>query len=167
MKKYFISALLLSGIMTGLPVVKVFSQQNGQTTKPDARISKISDGTAYKFKATNMYPMKGRGRSLTSDYIVVFTKDTLVGSLPYMGTATSVTYGASDGGVNLATGNFSFTESVNKKGNYIIKYKINGSNDITDVTFTIYKNGTTDVSFHFFQRDGISYRGNVTKIQKS
>ena len=165
MKNHFLSTALLLSLIVWLPA-QTFAQQTDQPAKQESEISKISLGAVYKFKATYMYPMKGKGRNLTSDYIVVFSKDTLNGGLPYVGTATSVPYGSSDGGVNLATNNFSYTESVNKKGNYIIKYKMTGSNDITDATFTIYKNGTTDVSFHFFQRDGISYRGNITKIEK-
>lgn len=164
--KTFIIAAWLTACFAAFASVKVFSQKAGKTPKSQVQISKVTEGAIYKFKATNMFPMKGSSSVLTTDYIVVFSKDTLAGNLPYMGVATSVTYGSRDGGVNLATGGFSITEPADKKGSYVVKYKLNGSNDITDVTFTIYKNGTADASFHFFQRDPVSYRGNVTKIEK-
>jgi hypothetical protein len=161
MKNYLLTVLFLIGMIAVMPF-QLFSQQN--TTAIKQSLFDLSNGTIYKFTATNVYPLRGRARNLTSDYVIIFSKDTLNGRLPYFGVATSVSYGSTDGGVNLGTNNFTYTQSKDQKSISSITYKLKGSNDVTNIIFRIYKDGTADVSFRFLQREGISYRGTVKKI---
>jgi hypothetical protein len=162
MKNYLLIVFFLIGISTAIPF-QSFAQQNTAALKTKQSFFDLSNGDVYKFTATYVYPMRGLSRNLTSNYDIIFSKDTLNGRLPYFGVATSVDYGSRDGGVNLETNNFTYTQTIDKKGVCIIKYKLKDSNDIIDITFSIYKEGRADVSFHFLQRDGISYRGKVEK----
>lgn len=158
--KFQLSAIaFMIGIIAVLPS-RAFSQH---IASPKSSFD-LSKGAVYNFRATYMYPMRGRSRNLVPDYSLIFSKDTLNGHLPYFGVATSVNYGAINGGVNLATGNFTYTRAINKKGTCIIRYTLKGSNDVTNITFNIYNDSTAEVSFRFLQRDGISYRGTIEAI---
>jgi hypothetical protein len=163
MKKKYGLLLLVSTILF-MTSGKVNAQGN-KTTKDTLKVVKLKDGGIYKFTATNMYPMKGRSRNLTPNYELVFSKDTLSGNLPYMGEAYMADYGSRDGGVNLQTSDFTYTESTAKKQTYLVKYKVRGQ-DVSDAIFIIYKDGTADLQMIFLKRQGISYRGNVTKVNK-
>ena len=138
--------------------------QSDKSTKAKAPVT-IKDGGVYKFTATYVYPLSGRSKYLTSPYDVTFSKDSLNGHLPYFGVASSVPYGSSDGGVTFQTSKITFEESIDKKGKYKVHYKIKESSDVLDATFIIYKDGTADLQLTFMQRQGISYRGNITKVQ--
>lgn len=161
--KYYLSVIAFVVGITAIAPFPSFAQQPLTSAKVKKSSFDLSNAV-YNFRATDMYPMRGGSRNLTPDYNLIFSKDTLNGRLPYIGVATAVNFGTTNGGVNLRTGNFTYTQSINKKGTCIIRYKLKGSNDVTNITFNIYKDSTADVSFRFLQRDGISYRGNIEVI---
>ena len=158
-----IKVMLLVIVVLGFSTAVVCAQNN----KSDAAKTPVSlkNGGVYKFSANYAYPLSGRSKYLNPTYDVVFSKDTLDGHLPYFGTATSVPYGSNDGGVNFQTSSFTFEESAGKKESYKIHYKIKEGNDVSDATFTIYKDGTADLLLTFLRRQSISYRGNVINMK--
>ena len=160
-------SILLSFVLVFFSIASftIYAQDNKEAkdqSKP-ATFS-LKDGNTYTFSANFMYPLRGRSRSLTPPYDLTFSKDTLAGSLPYVGEAYQASYGSRDGGVNLQTANFTYQETKNKKGNYVISYKVKGGQDVSDAVFTIYKDGTAELRMNFTQRQSISYRGNVTLV---
>jgi hypothetical protein len=162
MKKKYQLLLFVSIVLSMVSGIG-YAQEN-KTAKDIQQVVNLKDGGIYKFTAAIMYPMKGRSRNLNSGYELVFSKDTLYGSLPYVGEAYMVDYGSRDGGVNLQTSNFTYTESTAKKETYLVKYKIK-EQDVSDAIFIVYKDGTADLQLIFLKRQGISYRGNVTKMK--
>ncbi|KAA5534444.1 DUF4251 domain-containing protein [Taibaiella lutea] len=163
MKNYLLIIFFLTGIIAGIPI-QSFAQQSATALKTRQAFFDLSTGDVYKFTATYVYPMRGPSRNLTPDYTMIFSKDTLNGRLPYFGVATSVNYGSRDCGVNLETNSFTYTQTIDKKGTCVIKYQLKSSNDIMNITFSIYKEGKADLSVNFLQREGISYRGVIEKI---
>lgn len=152
--------IIYTSLALSLASFTVFAQEKSNTSA-DSKNADKNNGL-FVFEATNMYPMKGRGRVLDPGYTLTFSRDTLYAHLPYVGQATFVAYGTNDGGINLATADFNYKETASKKSRKV-EYKMNSAQDVTSVIVEIYDNGTANLNFIFAQRQPISFRGNVSR----
>lgn len=157
--------------------ISCFGTTQAQTSKADkkaaktAEIKNLIDKISYVFKANYVNPLRGNGKILTSDYDVTVTKDKLDVYLPYFGRAYAVPMGPEDGGVKLVTTHFDYKATQNKKGGWDILIKpkdkkLMGAKDIQQLLFTLSSDGFGTLQITSFNRDPISFNGNIEEIKK-
>jgi hypothetical protein len=167
-------ALLAAVLFIGINVA-------GAQTKPtkaekkaaeQAAIKAMIDAQNFVFKANYALPMRGGSRSLTSDYDLVVSKDTIVSFLPYFGRAyVAPTISPTDGGIKINTTKFSYSSTTKKSGNWLIIIKPKEKNmadwrDVQTFTLNISSNGYGSLQVISTNRDPISFNGYVEARKK-
>jgi hypothetical protein len=115
----------------------------------------------FIFVADRVNPLRGRSRQLTSEYDVRVKNDSLTSYLPYFGRAHSAPMDPSKGGIQFTSTDFSYNVSENKGWNVVIKP--NDNNDVQEMTFTIFGNGSATLNVSSLQRDPITFNGYVKR----
>ncbi|WP_431292990.1 DUF4251 domain-containing protein [Pedobacter sp. P26] len=155
-----------------------FAQTNKETTV------KIVADKNYTFVANSALPMSnndvnrvlammpgGQGGSsinLTgSQYDVKVTKDSIVAYLPYFGRSFSAPMDPTQGGIKFTSKKFSYTESKNKKGTYIIQID---TKDVTRenyrFTINISTNGYASLTASSMNKQPIIFNGYLDEPKK-
>lgn len=99
-----------------------------------------------------------------SNYSIDLEKGTLDMALPYFGRVFNPTYGnTSQNGYRFTSKDFTVNTSQNKKGNWIVKIKVNDQSAVDEIIMEIYKNGKAFTSIRSNDRQPISYDGYITK----
>jgi hypothetical protein len=113
----------------------------------------------FEIEISTMNPMRGRSRNVTG-FSVKVKGDTLVSYLPYFGVARSIPYGGGSG--------FDFEETIDSyttvtkdNGSMKVEIKIRHEGDHLTYNFDIFDNGTAYLSVISYNRDNISYTGNM------
>ena len=113
----------------------------------------------FEVEISMMNPMRGRSRHVDG-YSVQVKGDTLISYLPYFGVARSIPYGGGSG--------FNFEEeiesyeAVEKDNNSMeIEIKTRHEGDRLTYNFDIFDNGTAYLTITSYNRDNISYSGNI------
>ena len=127
----------------------------------DSDIREMVNNKDFVFVANRVNPLRGRSRQLTSEYDVRVKNDSLASYLPYFGRAHSAPMDPSKGGIQFTSTNFSYDMSQNNGWNVIIKP--NDYNDVQQLAFTIFENGTATLNVTSLQRDPISFYGYVKR----
>jgi hypothetical protein len=118
----------------------------------------------FTFKAQVALPMKGGFMQLTPGYYdVVITKDSIISFLPYFGRAYSPPVSPSDAGIKFVSTNFTYTATVNKKGNWQITIQPKDVTDIQQVNLNISSGGQAFLQVTSINRQAISFNGLIEK----
>ncbi|RFM26352.1 DUF4251 domain-containing protein [Deminuibacter soli] len=143
----------------------VVSAQNSQSKKEAriARVQQLVNNQRYVFKAQTMLPMSGRSRTLTSDYDLSITKDTLVSYLPYFGRAYSAGYNSSDNGIQFTSVNFTYTLTPKKKGGWDVTIIPKDYNAVQQMNLRISSDGYASLQVTSTSRQSISYNGYIAE----
>jgi Domain of unknown function (DUF4251) len=127
-----------------------------------AAIKGLVDVKSYDFHATTATAMDGMVKSLTSEYLVKITPDSIVGNLPYFGRASAPTM---DGdGINFTTKDFSYDSRPTKKGGWeiTVRPKDDSKRSVSQVYLSIRSNGLTTIRVMAPNKDPISFDGEIT-----
>jgi len=111
---------IFCAILIIFSVVNTTNAQNKSADKKAAKIAhvtKLLNEQSYIFKANFANPSRGGSRSLTSDYDLTVSKDTIVAYLPYFGRAYMADYNSNDGGIKFTVTNFTYKVTISKNGN--------------------------------------------------
>lgn len=110
-----ISALFL---LTFISINIAHAQSSGNDKKAARALAvkNMVEAQNYVFKANYVMPMRGVGRSLTSEYDLTVSKDTIAAFLPYFGRAYTAPYNPTEGGIKFTNTHFTYTSKVGKKG---------------------------------------------------
>jgi hypothetical protein len=131
-------------------------------TDRTAAIKGLVDTKSYDFHATTATSMDGMVKSLTSDYLVKMTPDSITGFLPYFGRASAPTM---DGdGINFSTKDYSYDSRPTKKGGWeiTIRPKDDGKRSVSQLYFSIMSNGLTTIRVMAPNKDPITFDGEIT-----
>ncbi len=128
-------------------------------------VKAIVESKIFVFDARSANPMKGSTRTLTSEYDVRITKDSIYSYLPYFGVAYSASYGGTDSPMIFDKPFETCNQEKTKKG-YLIKVVAKNGNDRVDFSFHISETGATTLSVSSTNRQSISYYGEIVKEKK-
>ena len=90
----------------------------------------------------------------------------MISNLPYYGRAYSASINPSENGLNFTSTNFDYTVTPRKKGGWEVLIKPKDANDVREMTFTIFENGTASLYVTSNNRESISFNGYITQSGK-
>ena len=153
-------------------VVGVSAQETEKKSKKELKAEKeakkieetkaLVESKMFVFDARTANPMKGSTKTLTSDYDVRITKDSIYSYLPYYGVAYTASYGGTDSPMIFDKPFDTINMEKTKKG-YTVEVDVKNGNDKLDFSFYISENGTTTLSVSSTNRQSITYYGDVVK----
>lgn len=148
---------------------------NAQSTRQDrktarlAEVKSIVEAQNYVFSANYVNPSRMAGRSLTSEYDLTITKDTIMAYLPYFGRAyVAPPYGSTEGGIKFTNTHFTYTAKAGKKGGWSVTIKptnknISDGRDVQSMNLSISADGYASLQVISSNRDPISFNGTIEK----
>ena len=88
-----------------------------QAPKGDKKnaVKSMVDSKDYVFKADYVIPMRGTSRSLTSDYDLAVSKDTVKAYLPFFGRAYTAPMDPTQGGIKFTSTDFDYQTKEKKE----------------------------------------------------
>ena len=117
------------------------------------------------FIAGQAMPQGGRSRILNTRYTVLCKKDTVISALPYFGRAYSAPIGETTSPLDFTSTDFTLTKSEDNKGRWNITIKPNDHRDVQSYTFTLFTNGSAQMSAQMNSRSTISFSGSVMPVK--
>jgi len=120
----------------------------------------------FVFTPQSASPMRGRTVHLNSYFDCRVSKDTLVSNLPYYGRSYSASINPSENGLNFTSNSFDYSVSPRKKGGWEVSIKPKDANDVREMNFTIFENGSATLYVSSNNRESISFNGSVSQNKK-
>jgi Domain of unknown function (DUF4251) len=130
-----------------------------QDKTPD-EIKKIVESQNYIFKAQMANPQTGSSRSLTPEYDLTITRDTIISDLPYFGRAYAAPVDPAEGGIKFTSTSFEYKPAKHDKG-WEIMIKPKDARDVQQLYLEIFNNGNTTLQIISTNRQGISFNGYI------
>lgn len=134
--------------------------QSEKKAQIERAVKEAIDSKTYKIDVNRMQPMRGGSRTLTTNYSLKISNDSVYSYLPYFGVAYNIPYGGGKGLV--------FSEPITeyktkelKKGRMQIDFKTRSEGDNYEYSLTIYPNGSTTIHVQTSNRQSISYTGDM------
>lgn len=128
-------------------------------------VQALLDTQNFVFEAQKTTPQGGRLIQLDyNTYFLKFNTENTTCDLPFFGRGYNVGYN-SDGGIKFE-GKPENIKIENKKKSTILKATVRGKNDVYDLFFTIFFNGTATLSVNSNNRAPINYDGLVSTPKK-
>src|SRR6218665_1175218 len=125
----------------------------------------LLDAQNFVFEAQKVTPQGGRLIQLDyNTYFLKFNTENTTCDLPFFGRGYNVAYNG-DGGIKFE-GKPENIKIENKKKSTVLKATVRGKNDIYDLFFTIFFNGTATLSVNSNNRAPINYDGLVSAHKK-
>lgn len=153
----------LGSLLLGVFLLGCASQRVVVSYSPE-EISSAVDDRSYQFLARFVQPASGRMRELTGVvHFLRVTEEKVSADLPYFGRAYSAPIGSA-GGIKFESTDFTYNETVNKRGAREITIKVRNSSVVRDLNLTIFPDGNADLRVTPENRRFISYRGEVTPM---
>ncbi len=152
--------------VTATVISNCSSTKNPSSYKGDLSSAEIKNRVATRhfiFVAESVNPLRGRFRNLTSRYDVKVSPDTLTSFLPYFGRAFSATIGSTEGGIKFTSTAFSYEVKPGKKDQWDLVIKPKDQQDVQQLNFTVFGNGSASLTVTSTSRDPISFGGHLEK----
>ncbi len=142
--------------------------QGVERNKEDDKAGSINNLISAKnfvFKAQFALPMGGRSIQLTSDYDVQIKGDTVQAYLPYFGRAFSAPMNPNESGIQFTSTHFDYqqTASKKKKQSWNITIQPKDAQDVRQLIFRVFENGSATLQVVSNNRQTISYNGYVAE----
>jgi len=131
-----------------------------------AEVQKMIEAQDYKFVAQRAMPMSGRSISLTPDFNLRVSSDTISAYLPYFGRTYVAPINPSDGGITFESTDFNYRIEPAKKGGWTAFITINDVKHRTEATLHITTSGSTILSVNDNTRQSISFGGYIEKRKR-
>lgn len=126
-------------------------------------ISGMINAGNFTFVAERVNPLRGSSRILTSSYDVLVKKDTINCYLPFFGRAYQAPIDPSKGGINFTSHNFTYNVTVKNNDEWQVYINPKDQQDVQQLLFQIFGNGTATLNVVNTNRDPISFYGHVEK----
>ena len=155
--------LLLAAVLLAACATSGLSKEErrAQTRK---HVEECLAARSFKIDVRDMQTLRYGSRNLTSVWNVEVRNDSLISYLPYFGNAYSVTpYGSSNSkGLNFSERILSYEQERNqRKERTSITIQVANDEDKYTYLIEIYDNGYSNVSVRSFNRDYISFSGEL------
>lgn len=162
-------AILLAFVFIGINMVSAQNTRKDRKAAHVAEIKGLIESQNFVFDANFVNPSRGSGRSLTSEYDLTVTKDTIIAYLPYFGRAyTAPPYGSIEGGIKFTNTHFTYAMKPGKKSGWAITIKPTNKNisdwrDVQSMYLTISEDGYASLQVISSNREPISFNGTIEK----
>jgi hypothetical protein len=157
--KYKGIALLAIITLALLPRTGLAQNEKDEKT---AAISNMVATRNYVFKAQTAMPSTGTTRQLTNDFDLQVSKDTIISDLPYFGRTYTVPINPSESPLRFTSTKFEYAVSNKKKGGWNINITPKDVQAPSQLTLTIFDNGSASLTVTSYNRSSISFTGYVT-----
>lgn len=148
--------ILLASI--GLSSCTLF--KNNEVNTPE--IHSQVEARDFKVLFNFAYPFRMQPRSLTSEYSLKISGDSVYAFLPYYGVAHMAPINPADSGIKFEALMEDYqTKSVARKDESIITFKVNRGTTNYKLTLSIYNNGKATLHVNDSNRDPISFAGEL------
>lgn len=159
--------ILLLTVSVGLSTAHSQTTNKDKKVAKEAAIKKMMDAKHYTFVANYMLPQRGGAKTLTSEYDLRITRDSLIAFLPYYGRVYyDVPYGGADGGIKFTSTKFNYEVKDKKKGGWEITIKPADVKNIDRLLLNISADGYASLSVTSTNRDFITYDGYLKEESK-
>ena len=158
MKKYILISLLSLIPLSGWA-------QKTEDENWNKIISEVINNKEFRVQINQVTPRRGRTFHPTTPYNVRIQNDSIFSYLPYMGRATSITYGGGEGlNFKAPLRNYEAKLVKNKRISVVLNTK--SKDDTYRYSFSIYPNGKTTIDVQGINRESISFMGEIVGSQK-
>ena len=142
------------------------NKKKEREAKKMAEVKALVDSDNYVFHADFANPMRGGNISLTSEYDLRVSKDTLIAYLPYYGRAYQAPIDPMDGGIHFTSTHFTYNKSGGTDKGWEIYIKPNEAKGVEKIFLSISVDGYATLRITNTNRDPISYQGYIAARPK-
>lgn len=126
-------------------------------------VKNIIDSSQFTFVAERMNPLRGASRILTSYYDVEVKKDSLSSFLPFFGRSFQAPMDPSKSPLEFHSYNFTYKVQQKNNDQWQVFINPNDRQEIQQLLFTIFNNGTATLNLVSTNRDAISFYGHIVR----
>jgi hypothetical protein len=153
--------------LLGLTLIVMSFSARGQSASDQAAAMKaLVESGNYVFKAQTAMPLTGRVRTLTDDYTLKVSKESVVSDLPFFGQAYAAPMDPSKTGLQFTSKKFDYTATPRKKGGWDVLIKPRDYNDVQQLVLTISTAGYASLQVTSTSRQAISFNGIIVSPDK-
>ena len=131
-----------------------------ETNIAPERLQAAADGRNFAIDITDMYPMRGPGKYVGSDFFLRVSGDSVSSYLPYFGRAYRVSYDGSNP-LDFDGPMLTYATGEGKRGASLVEFSARSEHEILVYRVAIYTNGEADIDVSSNNRDFISYKGRL------
>lgn len=158
--KTIISTLALAATLTISVPAAAQQDKESKKERTEQAVKKALEERNYTIAINHMNPMKGRSRTLTSDYSIEVRNDSLFSYLPYAGEAYNVPYGGGKA-LNFNAPIGEYKQEAGKKGRTEITLDVKNEEDHYTYRLTVFPNGNATLNVQAIHRQSISFSGEM------
>ena len=118
----------------------------------------------FEFIPQTMMPMSGGTRTLTPDYNLVLSGDSLTSYLPFFGRAYRINPG-DEGGIRFVSTSFDYNLKTKKNKGWEISFRPKDTRDVRQLNLTVFDNGYASLFVNSNNRQGIHYYGYIRSVK--
>jgi hypothetical protein len=155
-----IAGIFISFFLIGCSASKKFEKLTSNDIKS------MIDSSRFVFEADRVNPLRGRTRYLTSTYDVTVKKDSVESFLPYFGRAYQAPMDPSKGGIQFTSTDFSYNTEAKGDNGWDVVIKPEDYNEVQEMRFSIFNNGSASLNVMSTHRDPISFTGHIERIKQ-
>lgn len=156
----YLAAITLTIVVAGCGATDTMSKQERQRATAYAVDSMLAD-RHYTVRVNTMHPMRGRSVSVSPDFNMRVSGDSLYCYLPYFGRAYSVPYNSREGALDFEAVVDCYTMEAEKRGGMGITFTTKSADDELQFRLTVFDNGNTSISIVPQRRDMIRFEGEL------
>lgn len=162
--RYFRSFVKISFVLVSLSfLLAQCSSTKKAVALNDSEVKNVVDSSHFTFVAERMNPLRGSSHVLTSYYDVTVKKDTLRSFLPYFGRSHQAEIGRTKSPLEFDSHNFTYKVDQKNPDQWQISINPKDVQEIQQLLFTVFNNGTATLNIVSTNRDPISFYGHIEK----
>ena len=132
----------------------------------DTAVKTMVESGQYIFVAEFAIPMSGRTITLTSEYDLAVSRDSLIAYLPYYGRAYQAPLDPAQGGIKFTSVKFDYKTTKAKKGSWDISMATKDQSDNNRLSLHIASNGRATLVVTGTFRQSITFTGYIKENPK-
>ena len=159
---------IIIAILTFLSVflIQCSSSRVSGTIDSSSQLDSLLNIREFVFVAESASPMRQKVRHFTSPYDVKLTGDSLISYLPYFGSAYQAPMDPTNIGIQFTSTNFDYNVSAGKNNRWYIAIRPHDASGVQQFNFDIFSNGSATLNVTSTNRDPISFRGRIEKLNQ-
>lgn len=135
-------------------------------SQEDSTIRVAINTNKWVFTADRSDPPIGRNAGMSTGYEVRCTGDSMIFTLPYVGTMQGpARFPETTGPLDFKSTDFKISKTQKPNGKWIVTVRIKDHYDVNSCTFTFYENGTASLDVMPSNRTPMDFYGTISPLQ--